>query len=204
MKYIRLATPLMALGLLASGVLSAHTAFARGCPFMDGNKETKVTITDEQRKAARALVDTAQDTFVNIRHELYIKQNELKALHNSAFPDVNAVATKAKEITELRKKMQEEQDKLGIAIDKALGLEPGTHSFKRGMHGPKMGGCPSFGHEKRGRGHGMRGYGMKEHGGPHKGGSEFHRHHPEKMPMEGAPEAPQEKNQKTEKNDVEG
>ncbi len=196
MKYIKLATPILAVSLLASGIFYANNSFARGCPFLDGGKESKVTISEDQRKAARALVDAAHDTFAHLKHEMFIKKNELKALHNSAFPDVNAVSAKAKEITELRVKMQQEQVKLGEAIDKALGLEPGTHNFKRGMHGAKMGGCMS-GH--MGRGHDMKG--MKGKDGHEKGG---HRHMQHQKPMH-HPEQPNKDNDTTKhNNNVEG
>ncbi len=175
MKYFRftqpLVLPMMAVGLLTTGIFSANAAFARphgACPYMDDGKNVESKISDEQRKAARGLVDAAHDTFAQLRHELFIKKNELKALHNSAFPDVNAVGAKAKEITELRQKMQEEQQKLGAALDKALGLEPGTHDFKRGMHTPHRRGC--------GMGE-MKGHGMKGHGGPYRGHKAPHKGH---------------------------
>ncbi len=191
MKYIKLATPVLAVSLLASGLFFANDSFARGCPFLGGEKEGQVKISEDQRKAARALVDAAHDTFTNLRHEMYIKKNELKALHNSAFPDVNAVSAKAKEITDLRVKMQQEQVKLGEAIDKALGLEPGTHNFRKGMHGAKMGGCMS-GH--MGRGHDMKGGHGNKHG----------RHMQQQKPMH-HPEQPNKDSDTTKKsNNVEG
>ncbi len=133
MKSIKKTLPVVALVLLAGGVFAVSEAEARGCPMMGhGGKHHEAqasSISDAQRKEARALVDTAQDKIAPLKQQLFVKEQELQALHNASTPDVAAVSKKATEIVELRQQIASERKALGQAIDKALGLEAGTHSL---------------------------------------------------------------------------
>ncbi len=149
MKFIKIAFP--ALALLILPFLVIDVAHARGCPFME-SPANYGKITPEQKKAARDLVIQSREEKKDIEDQIFVKKNELKALHNASYPNVEAIGKKASEITELRKKMRDSRKKLGQDIDKALGLEPGTHSF-----------VPCMGMPKHKRGHGMG------HGKMHKG-----------------------------------
>ncbi len=147
MKSIKKTLPVLALMLLTGGIFAVDTANAKGCPMMNdcpmmhGGKHGKhnsqeSNITDEQRKEARMLVEKAQESMAPMKQQLFVKEQELEALQNAATPDVSAVSKKATEIVELRQKIKDAKKDLGIAIDKALGLEPGTHSLGGGMgHG---------------------------------------------------------------------
>ncbi len=150
MKFLKIAFP--ALALLIVPFLVIDGAHARGCPFM-GMPANYSKITPEQKKVARALVTQAHEEKKAIEDQIYVKKNELTALHNASFPNVEAIGKKASEITDLRKKMRDNRKKLGENIDKALGLELGTHSFGPCMDMPKH----KRGHDMRhGKGHGMR------------------------------------------------
>ncbi len=140
MKPINKIIPAVAFILLAGGALGVSQAQAYGCPHMSGHGghyEKNVNITDEQRQQARALVEKAQESMGVLKQQLFIKHEELRALQNAATPDVSAVSKKATEITQLQNKLTDERKALGVAIDKALGLEPGTHGF--GHKGNAMG-----------------------------------------------------------------
>ncbi len=156
--------PSLAFVLLAGGSLYVSDAKAYGCPCGAGHDfghnsrhgahmmQENSNITDEQRQEARKLVEQAQEKMSLIKQQLFVKHEELKALQNAATPDVKAVSQKATEISQLEQSLATERKTLGEAIDKALGLEPGTHSFGRHGKGHGIG---------RGMGHGMG------HGAPH-------------------------------------
>ncbi len=161
---IKKAIPTLALVLLAGSAFAVTSAHAKGCPMMAScpmmqghmQSEAKSTITDAQRKEARMLVEKAQSTISPLKQQLFVKNQELQALQNAATPDVSAVSKKATEIVELQQKLMNEKKALGDAIDKALGLEPGTHNFSgHGGHGTGKG--SGHGNHKMGKGsgHGM-------------------------------------------------
>lgn len=126
------------------------------CPGMYGRgmQQGGGNISPEQRQKLRDMVQESDAKIQPMRDQMYIKGEEMRALQNSANPDVKAVSQKAAEINALREQMRKERVALGEKIDKELGLEPGTHNFGGYGHG--------------GRGH--RGYG---HGGYHKGGNAY-------------------------------
>ncbi len=158
--------PALAFILLAGGAFGATQAKAYDCPAGHNMHrpcmEQNSTITDAQRKEARMLVEKAQSTMLPLKQQMFIKHEELKALQNAATPDVTAVSKKATEITELQQKIAAERKALGMAIDKALGLEPGTHNFDGKGYGKGHGKGSGMGHGKgSGMGHG------KDHGNQH-------------------------------------
>ncbi len=163
MKVIKTIFPAIALTLLASGTVYTSNAHAYGCPCGGGHggghgshMAEHSNITDAQRQEARKLVEQSQSKMAPLKQQLFIKHEELKALQNAATPDVKAVAQKATEITELQQKLATERNNLGQAIDKALGLEPGTHNLghKKGM-GHGIGKGHGAGKGMNSMGHGM-------------------------------------------------
>ncbi len=116
-------------------------------------------VTPEQKKILHELMQKTCEERNVLEGEIFVKKNELKALHNASFPSVDAIGKKASEINELHKKIRDGQRELGNAIDKTLGLEPGTHNF---------GSCMKMHRGKR-DGHGMHGRKMhhERRGGPH-------------------------------------
>ncbi len=149
--------PALVLTILAGGTFAAHEASARGCPSGHGMYMENSNITDEQRTAARNLVEESQKVITPIKEKMFVKKQELEALKNASNPDVAAVTKTSNELVELRRQLREEKDKLGEAIDKALGLEPGTHKFGNQGYGK--------GHGGYGKGHGQGG--GKMHNGGH-------------------------------------
>ncbi len=158
MKKLHIACSALALTILAGGLLAPSTAEARCCPCMNGGHGgqgmQKSEITDAQRAEAQALVEAAQEKMRPLRDQTFVKKHELEALKNAANPDVQAVSKTAQELVALREQLRQEKDALGIALDKALGLPPGTHGFKG--YDMKM--------PRHGKGHG------KGHDGDHGGG----------------------------------
>ncbi len=153
MKF-KITLPLLALALLT--FYAPDTASARDCmgAKMMADHPDYSKITAEQKKAVRTLMTESREAAQNIKDLLYVKDQELIALHKAAYPNADAIGKKATEIVELRKQLREVRKKVGIEIDKILGLEPGTHSF---------GGCAGM--EMGHKGH-MRG---GKHGGKHGG-----------------------------------
>ncbi len=111
-----------------------HMKGQKGHGGMHGNMHgnaSESTITDAQRQEARALVEKAQEKLMPLKQQLFVKHQELEALQGAATPDVAAVSQKAQEIVTLQQSIADERKALGQAIDKVLGLEPGTHSFSK-------------------------------------------------------------------------
>ncbi len=156
----------LVLVLFAGGMWGVAEADARGCPYMGGAHGSmhQYNITDEQRAQAQALVEAAQEKMRPLRDQNFVKKQELEALKNAANPDVQAVVKTAQEIVALREQLRVEKEKLGDALDKALGLPEGTHNMGHGMkHGDGYGRGEGRG-EGRGRGHGNgHGDGMHMH-----------------------------------------
>ncbi len=180
MKLIKRTLPVAAFVICTFFVVGNAAAHGDCMRKMENNP--KFNISDEQKKQLRTTVQSSRDTASDIRGQIFVKRHELKALHNAAFPDANAVGKKASEISELRKALRAERKKLGESIDKILGLEPGTHDF---------GSCLRP-HNKRGHkdghgrgGHGMRGKGMDGHGmgGHGKGKHDMREHRIEQKPV---------------------
>ncbi len=162
MKKSTIACSALVLALFAGGLWSAADAEARGCPYMGGGHGSMYhsNITDEQRAAAQALVDAAQDKMRPLRDQSFVKKQELEALKNAANPDVQAVSKTAQELVALREQLRAAQENLGVALDKALGLPEGTHSLGKGGHGEGRGYGRGHGN---GHGSGHDGRGMNMH-----------------------------------------
>ncbi len=158
--------PVVAVTLLVGGIVNAAQptdATMENKPAVQ--QQEKKEFTEAQREAARIVREQAQMRMQPLHQAMFVKQQELRALHNAATPDVNAVSQKAMEINEIRSQMDQERKNAGLALDIALGLKPGTHSM-RGMHGgdkgffgkrdKDCGGKRGMGHDRheRDRGHG--------------------------------------------------
>ncbi len=146
--------PALALTLLAGNMVVTSDAQARGCPYSGGHGKYMSEMTDEQRSAVNKIMDDSAKVTTPIKEKMFVKKQELEALQNAATPDVSLVTKVSNELVELRRALREERDKLGAELDKALGLEPGTHKFSNYGHGGDGMG--------KGKGHG-KGHG-KEHG----------------------------------------
>ncbi len=132
MKKMTIAIPVLAVTLLTGGFLVSSHAQQNG--MSNAQVETKETYTEAQLQDARKAREVSQEKSLSLRQELFVKKEELRALQNAATPDVAAVSKKATEITQVQNKLMDEKKSLGMALDKALGLAPGTHG-NRFMHG---------------------------------------------------------------------
>ncbi len=156
MKKFTIAVPVLALTLLAGGIVAAPYAQSADA---QKNPRAEKEISQAQRQEARKAMEASQAKMEPLRAAMFVKKQELRALQNAANPDVAAVSAKATEITTLQAKMADEKKNLGMALDTALGLEPGTHAMR---HMKKS--CGHDGGFAEGYGHGS---GMK-HGKGHK------------------------------------
>ncbi len=181
MKTMTIAIPVLAVTLLTGGFLASSHAQNTEASAVKVEAVNKA-YTEAQLQAAHKAREVSQEKMRPLQQDLFVKEQELRALQNATNPDVAAVSKKATEITQVRAKLQDEKKNLGLALDKALGLAPGTHGVhgKRGMcgmHG-KGGHAEGYGRGhgkdrrgKNGDGHG-RGHGRDEnrgHGMQHSG-----------------------------------
>ncbi len=156
MKTMTVAIPVLAITLLTGGFLASSHAQNTEAPAVKVEAVNKA-YTEAQLQAAHKAREVSQDKMRPLQQDLFVKEQELRALQNATNPDVAAVSKKATEITQVRSKLQDEKKSLGLALDKALGLAPGTHGMhgKRGMHGMHRKGGHKGGYaEGYGRGHG--------------------------------------------------
>ena len=92
------------------------------CPGQDGMAGPKcLTITQDQRAKYYALQKEYAPKFREIKDQLFIKENELKALQHAVQPDVPAVRAAATEIVSLRNALAD----LKKALDERLAKECG-------------------------------------------------------------------------------
>lgn len=87
-----------------------------------------MNISPEQRAQGNTVMQEGAATLQPMREQMYVKQQELRALQNASNPDVSAVNKKAQEINALREQMRKEYFGFGKKLDQALGLPEGTHT----------------------------------------------------------------------------
>ena len=102
-------------------------------------------LTPEQRAAVDKIMEESDKRMQPLRDQMYVKKHELKALLRATNPDVAAVGKKAEEITKLRQQIHAERAAMGEQLDKALGLEPGTHKRMQPRHRHGFGPGPGHG-----------------------------------------------------------
>ncbi len=163
----KILVPALVAAMLCGGAVMSTDAEARG-GFHGGQcGNYQSNLTDEQRAKARELVMQSKKANEDLRNSIFVKENELRALHNATNPDVQAVSKAASELTALRQQLRDAREKLGKDIDTALGLEPGTHAFLGQGNHRGEGKHRSYGQghgrdDRRGRQHG---YGGGQHMG---------------------------------------
>ncbi len=175
MKKMTLVIPVVAIALLSGAAFSKVQAESEPKVTTSQKvqeKKRSPEFTAQQTAEARKLVEAHSEKMQPLKCDMYVKMQELKALQNAANPDVAAVSQKATEISQVRVKMQSAKHDMGLALDKAMDLEPGTHNMrnflgKKGGRGHHMGKMRMTA-EHRGS-HGQRGY---KGFGPHEGRGE--------------------------------
>lgn len=80
-------------------------------------------MTPEKRAQYDAMLKEYHAKVVPMGDNLYIKNQELRALQNAATPDVNAVSKKATEISELRGKVRAEKDAFMTKMEAEFGFK---------------------------------------------------------------------------------
>lgn len=92
------------------------------------------SLTPEKRVQYEAIVKEGRSKIEPLRDALYVKHQEMRALQNSANPDVNAVSKAATEIATLRAKMRAEHENLVQKMEKDLGIKD---FYRIGDNGPR-------------------------------------------------------------------
>ncbi len=178
MKKMTLALPVLAMSLFSTALLMQDDVQAQSMEKSAVVQEKKqdTALSAEQRANMHKAVEAFRVKMQPVRQDLFVKQQELQALHNAANPDVAAVSRKATEISALRASLDAEKRQLGLALDKAMGLEPGTHALrafkaKKGGHGrhDKMGFTAQHGKKRHGAQHqrGQQGFYERGHNQGH-------------------------------------
>lgn len=90
-------------------------------------------MSDEQRAKFDNILKEFSPRMEELRDNIFVKQQELRALQNATSPDVNAVRAAAADLTRLRNEMADLHDALGDKLAAEVGVPEG---FKKGR-GPR-------------------------------------------------------------------
>lgn len=84
-------------------------------------------MTPEKRAQYDTMMQEYHAKVVPMGENLYVKNQELRALQNAATPDVSAVSKKATEISELRSKVRAEKDAFMTKMEAEFGFTGAGH-----------------------------------------------------------------------------
>ena len=127
-KYLLLSVVLVACTLAVDGMMfpSVGAASVAGCP---GNQDQAVdarrggprgqTFSPEQREKYNTIVEEYAKRINAVRDEIFVKRQELRALHNNAIPDAKAVRDCDTGLATLKRQMEDAHNDMMRRLEEA-------------------------------------------------------------------------------------